>query len=92
MLGETGFHRSGQLQQLETCFAETNSPIRDQFEEGDWVLCWRRKGGNLRRERGRWYGPARVIQVESRNVVWLVHANQLVRASPEQLRSASLRE
>ena len=67
-------------------------PMREPFEEGDWVLYWRRKGGNLRRERGRWYGPARVVQVEGRNVVWLVHANQLVRASPEQLRSASLHE
>ena len=33
-----------------------------------------------------------VVQIEGKNVVWLVHANQLVRASPEQLRSASLRE
>ena len=69
-----------------------NRPVREPFEEGDWVLYWRRKGGNLRRERGRWYGPARIVQIEGRRVVWLVHANQLVRASPEQLRPASMRE
>ena len=67
-------------------------PLRDQFEPGDWMLYWRRKGGNLRRERGQWCGPARVALVESRHVIWLTHAQKLIRASPEQLRPASLRE
>lgn len=67
-------------------------PLRDDFEKGDWVLYWRRRGGNLRRERGRWYGPARVILIERQRVVWLSHGHRLVRASPEQLRPASLRE
>lgn len=67
-------------------------PVRDQYEKGDWVLYWRRKGGNLRRDRGQWFGPARVVMVDGKRVVWLVHASRLVRASPEQLRPASLRE
>lgn len=41
----------------------------------------------MRREHGRWHGPARVAMVEG-----LTHANKLIRASPEQLRPASLRE
>ena len=77
---------------LRRALLRRTRPLHKPFEEGDWVLYWRRKGGNLRRERGRWYGPARVVQVESKNVVWVVHANQLVRAMPEQLRSASMRE
>lgn len=45
----------------------------------------------MRRERGQWYGPARVALVEKK-VIWLVHAHRLVRASPQQLIAASLRE
>ena len=50
------------------------------------------KGGNLRRIRGQWHGPARIVMLEGRRICWLVHANRLIRASPEQLRPASLRE
>lgn len=67
-------------------------PLREPYEEGDWVLYWRRKGGNLRRLRGQWHGPARVVMLEGRRVCWLLHANKLIRASPEQLRPASMRE
>ena len=67
-------------------------PLRDGYEIGDWVLYWKRTGGNLRRERGRWYGPARVVLCEGHKVLWLAHAHRLIRASPEQVRPASLRE
>ena len=77
---------------LRRALLRRSRPIRHAFEAGDLVLYWRRKGGNLRRERGSWFGPARVVLVEGRNAVWLVHANKLVRASPEQLRAASMRE
>lgn len=46
----------------------------------------------MRRERGRWYGPARIVTVEGLRVIWLMRANKLIRASPEQLRPASFRE
>ena len=49
-------------------------------------------GANLRRDRGRWYGPASVAAVEGSKNVWLNHAGKLVRTSPEQLRAASFRE
>ena len=91
-LARQAFIEADNCSSLRRALLRRTRPLRENFEEGDWVLYWRRKGGNLRRERGRWHGPARVVQVESRNVVWLVHANQLVRASPEQLRSASMRE
>ena len=77
---------------LRRALLRKTRPIREPYEEGDWGLYWRRRGGNMRRERGRWYGPARIVQVEGKRVVWLVHANQVVRASPEQLRPASSRE
>ena len=40
----------------------------------------------------RWHGPATIIAIEKSKVVWLAHSGRLVRASPEQLRPASLRE
>ena len=66
-------------------------PQRDDWEVGDLVLYWKRRGGNLRREHGRWHGPAEIV-AKDRKVVWLSHAGRLVRASPEQIRAASLRE
>ena len=66
-------------------------PQRDDWEIGDLVLYWKRRGGNLRREHGRWHGPAEIV-AKDRRVVWLSHAGRLVRASPEQIRAASLRE
>ena len=63
-----------------------------EFESGDWVLYWRKQKGNSRIMRGKWYGPAQVIVVEDKKVVWLSHLGRLIRASPEQLRPASLRE
>ena len=63
-----------------------------EFEAGDWVLYWKRVRGNLRHERGRWYGPAQVITIEKTRVVWLSHGGYLIRASPQHLRPASMRE
>ena len=55
------------------------------------------KGGlcpllDMRREHGRWHGPAELIALERNKVVWLSHLGRLVRASPEQLRPASFRK
>ena len=66
-------------------------PICQSFEAGDWVLYWRRSKNGSRGERGRWYGPSQVVCSEPK-VVWLSHCGRLVRAAPEQLRSASMRE
>ena len=77
---------------LRRALLRRSRPVRHNFEAGDMVLYWRRKGGNLRRERGSWFGPARVLLVEGPKIVWLTHASKLIRASPEQLRAASLRE
>ena len=63
-----------------------------EFEQGDWVLYWKRARGNDRSIRGKWHGPAQVITVEQNKVIWLSHGGYLVRASPQHLRPASLRE
>ena len=63
-----------------------------EFEKGDWVLYWKKLQGNPRGAKGRWHGPAQVITVEQKRVVWLSHGGYLIRASPQHLRPASLRE
>ena len=70
---------------LRRVMLRRSCPVRSDFEVGDLVFYWKRKGGNMRRERGQWFGPARVVLVEG-------HAHRLVRASPQQLRAASMRE
>ena len=55
------------------------------------MLYWRRQRGGTRGERGRWYGPGQVLSGDNR-VVYVSHCGQLIRAAPEQLRSASMRE
>ena len=77
---------------LRRALLRRSRPLKEPYEIGDWVLYWKRVGGNMRRERGRWYGPARVTMTEGSKVIWLSHANKLIRASPEQLRPASHRE
>ena len=67
-------------------------PARLDFQAKDWVLYWCQSRGNNRSVRGRWHGPAQVITVEPGKVAWLSHCGQLIRASPEHLRPASLRE
>ena len=67
-------------------------PSCDMYEKGDWVPYWKRTQQSSRREKGRWYGPSQVIAVEGSRVLWLSHGGRLVRASPEQVRPASLRE
>ena len=67
-------------------------PMRGPYKVGDWVLYWRRVGANLRRVRGSWHGPARVVASEGDKVLWLSHGTRLIRVSPEQVRAASLRE
>ena len=67
-------------------------PGQFTFSPGDWVLYWRQQRGNSRTDRGRWYGPGQVFQVEGTRVIWISHGGYLIRASPEQIRPASLRE
>eukprot|EP00435_Cladocopium_sp_Y103_P032161 s399_g8.t1 len=67
-------------------------PGKVEYEKGDWVLYWKKVRGNPKGIRGRWHGPAQVITVEQTRVVWLSHGGYLIRASPQHLRLASLRE
>lgn len=82
--GNDSFFRRALLRQ--------SRPGKVEYEAGDWVLYWRKTKGGSRIERGRWHGPAQVITVQQPRVLWLSHLGRLIRASPEQIRPASLRE
>ncbi|CAE7412366.1 RE1 [Symbiodinium pilosum] len=86
------FHYVDNSSSFRRALLRRTRPLRQDWEKGDLVLYWKRRGGNLRREHGRWHGPAEIIAIEKQKVVWLSHAGRLIRASPEQLRAASLRE
>eukprot|EP00435_Cladocopium_sp_Y103_P018919 s1103_g4.t1 len=46
---------------LRRALLRRTRPMRGPYEIGDLVLYWRRRGANMRRDHGRWYGPAAVV-------------------------------
>ena len=64
----------------------------NHFQKGDWVLYWRKHKGNMKGDRGRWHGPGQIVVCENQKVVWISHSGYLIRASPQQIRPASMRE
>ena len=64
-------------------------PDRLKFQAGDWVMYWR-NGRGL--EPGYWNGPAKVLTVETPNIIWISHMTKLFRCAPEHVRSLSSRE
>ena len=64
-------------------------PSRGPFEKDQWAMFWRAGKGNLP---GNWNGPARVVLVESDQLIWVTHMSRLYRCAPEHLRNLSSRE
>ena len=67
-------------------------PVRGPYSPGQLVLYWSKRPKPNRAEAGRWCGPARVVLQEGTSVVWVSHADRLLRCAPENLRPASIRE
>ena len=59
---------------------------------GQLVMYWTKRQKPNRAETGRWFGPAKVVLQEGTSIVWISHADRLLRCAPENLRPASLRE
>ena len=66
--------------------------MRGPYQKGHSVMYWQRKTKANRQEAGRWHGPATVVGQEGLSIVWVSHADRLIRCAPESLRPASLRE
>ena len=67
-------------------------PMRGPYQKGQTVMYWQKKTKANRQEAGRWHGPAKVVCQEGLSIVWVSHADRLIRCAPESLRPASLRE
>ena len=63
-----------------------------EWQNGQPCMFWdKRKSPNML-EKGRWCGPAQVVLVESKTIVWITHMNRLLRCARDNLRPVSLRE
>ena len=66
--------------------------MRGPYLPGQWVPYWIKRSHPNRQAAGRWHGPARVLSTEDQPIVWLRHGTNTIRAPPEYIRPASLRE
>ena len=61
-------------------------PDRVEFQVGDMIMYWKAgKGVN----EGAWHGPAKILMIEGRNLVWISHLTRLFRCAPEHVRKLS---
>ena len=84
--------------------ANTRSYKLEQYQPGDLVYVWRiqTRGPASSARTGGFTGPARVLALETKlnedntyrpgSVVWLTRGSRLIKACPQQLRRASVRE
>ena len=64
-------------------------PDRVHFQVGDMVMYWKSGKGV---EEGAWHGPAKILMIEGRNLVWISHLTKLFRCAPEHVRKLSADE
>ena len=69
-----------------------SNPSRGPLLPGMWMLYWIKRTNPNRAAAGKWHGPAKIISVEGSSVVYLSHGTKTIKAPPEFLRPASLRE
>ena len=86
------FHESDNDDAMCRALLRRSNPFRGPFLQGQWVLYWIKRTNPNRQQAGKWHGPARVIATDGQSVVWLSHGTKTIRAPPEYIRPASLRE
>ena len=80
------FVRADHSASLRRALHARSRPDRTSFSIGDLVMYWRAGKGV---EEGSWRGPAKVLMIESQNLVWLSHMTRLYRCAPEHVRVLS---
>ena len=64
----------------------------NEWKCGQPGMFWdKRKSANMI-EKGKWCGPAQIVLVESKTIVWITHLNRLLRCARDNLCPVSLRE
>ena len=75
-------------QVLRRAIVSRSRPTRGNFEKGEWVMIWKKKG----EAEGNWIGPMQVLAQEGKNVVWTAIGQKLYRVAPEHVRYLSAME
>ena len=75
-------------QVLRRAIVSRSRPNRGNYEKGEWVMIWKKKG----EADGNWIGPAQVLAQEADRVVWVSHGTKLFRVAPEHVRYLSASE
>ena len=75
-------------QVLRRAVVSRSRPNRGNFEKGEWVMIWKRKG----EAEGNWIGPMQVLSQEGKSVVWTAIGQKLYRVAPEHVRYLSAME
>ena len=92
MQAQQAFAEADNNEAIRRSLLRRSNPSRNIYRPGQWVLYWLKRNSPNRSAAGRWHGPARVISVDGSTAVSLSHNTKTVRAPPEFLRPASLRE
>ena len=91
-LAQKAFFDSDSSQALRRAFLRKSRGMNTEWQSGQPCMFWdKRKSPNMI-EKGRWCGPAQVVLVESKSIVWITHMNRLLRCARDNLRPVSLRE
>ena len=91
-LARKAFVDSDNSQAIRRALLRKSRGIPIEWQCGQPCMFWdKRKAPNML-ERGKWCGPAQVILVESKTIVWVSHMNRLLRCARDNLRPVSLRE
>lgn len=75
-------------QVMRRALVHRTRPSRGNYQPGEWVMLWCRRG----QADGFWRGPARVIVQEGNAVVWANWGTRLYRVAPEHVRPVSAME
>ena len=72
-------------QVMRRAILQRDRPPRQNYEKGQWVMMWKKRGEN----QGQWIGPAQVVLQEGPQVTWTNMGSRLYRIAPEHLRPLS---
>ena len=68
-------------QTMRRAILQRSRPPRENYQKGQWVMMWRRRGES----QGSWIGPAQIIIQENSQVAWVSMGSKFYRVAPEHL-------
>ena len=87
-MAQKAFVEVDNSQTMRRAILQRSRPPRENYQKGQWVMMWRRRGES----QGSWIGPAQIIIQENSQVAWVSMGSKLYRIAPEHLRLLSAME